>query len=43
MGRVNEELYRRKLKSYRRTYPNFIYVSPIQTLNDREKNHQLEE
>jgi hypothetical protein len=43
MGRVNEELYKRKLKTYRGAYPNFIYVSLIQTLNDREKNHQLKE
>jgi hypothetical protein len=43
MGRVNEELYKKKLKTYRGAYLDFIYVSPIQTLNDSEKNHQLEE
>ncbi len=35
--RVNEKLYRRKMKLYRETYPDFIYVFPIQNLNDREK------
>jgi hypothetical protein len=43
MDRVNEKCYRRKLKSYKETNPDFIYVFPIQTLTDREKNHQLEE
>jgi len=38
MGRVNEKFYKRKLKTYRETYLNFIYVSPIQTLNDRKKS-----
>jgi hypothetical protein len=41
MGRVNEELYKRKLKAYRRTYFDFIYVSLIQTLNDTKKKSSI--
>jgi hypothetical protein len=41
MGRVNEELYKRKLKTYRGTYLDFIDVSPIQTLNDTKKKSSI--
>jgi hypothetical protein len=41
MGRVNEELYKRKLKTYRGTYLNLIYVSLIQTQNDTKKKSSI--
>ncbi len=41
MARVNEELYKRKLKTYKGAYPDFIYVSLIQTLNDKEKKSSI--